>query len=159
MEYLHLETGIEPLKDRFENNADITWDSYARFPTTDPRRILMEKNVPSRLTTRIGWRESSRARMETMQIARDEMEPQIPPWTQLHNLKLDRVELEGRKEEYSVTQLKDLTSKKIDTMEADYRVFTDGSTSGDQKNGGAGLTVSDRRNNIIHEASFPGGKW
>ena len=39
-EFLHLETGVEPLSHRYKQNDDITWDRYSRLPETDQRRVL-----------------------------------------------------------------------------------------------------------------------
>ena len=55
-DFVHLETGIDPLKDRFEKNIDIAYERYARLDTDDQSRRLMEKKVPERIQTRRGMR-------------------------------------------------------------------------------------------------------
>ena len=39
-DFLHLEAGIEPLRDRFEKIDDIIYNKYARHPPSDSRRQL-----------------------------------------------------------------------------------------------------------------------
>lgn len=63
VDFLHLETGIEPLADRLEKNDDITWGRYARLPDTDSRNKLLSMDVPMSLKTRAGWRNKTATRM------------------------------------------------------------------------------------------------
>ena len=63
-DFLHLETGIPPLKDRYQQNDDITWDRYARLPEDDQRRQLQLYKGPTRFKTRIGWRKKVENRMK-----------------------------------------------------------------------------------------------
>ena len=71
-DFLHLETGIEPIKQRWEKNDDITWDRYARLPDEDPRKQLLYKKVPPpRVKTRLGWRHTTGSRMQTWDIVRE----------------------------------------------------------------------------------------
>ena len=57
VDYPHLETGVEPILNRWQKIDDITWDRYARLPDTDPRKELLCKDTGKpRLSTRFGWR-------------------------------------------------------------------------------------------------------
>ena len=54
VDFLHLETNLEPINLRLEKLDDIIWDRYARLPETDSRRQLLDQHVPPRLKTRTG---------------------------------------------------------------------------------------------------------
>ena len=82
----------------------------------------------------------------------------LPPWNS-PNIKVHRVKLERKKDEYSKDQLRDLTEETIAKIDADVKVFTDGSTSGQQTNGGAGFVALDRYNQMIYEESKPAGMF
>ena len=84
--------------------------------------------------------------------------PIPPPWQTLTNLTVDMVTLEKPKAEYSQEELKTRALAKIDTIAADYTVYTDGSTNGQQENGGAGVFAMDANNNTIHEDAKPAGR-
>jgi len=58
-DFIHLETGIEPLCVRMEKNDLIMRDKYRRLPEDDERRRLLEKVAPVSLKTRYGWRHST----------------------------------------------------------------------------------------------------
>ena len=60
--------------------------------------------------------------------------------------------------EYSGKELRELTEKKIQAINADIQIYTDGSTSSEQKNGGAGICIQDREGNVIYEEFKPAGK-
>ena len=156
-DFLHLETGIEPLKYRFHQNDDILWDKYARLPESDQRRQLQETDAPTRLKTRLGWRKTSSERMKNMHIVRDITTPHLPPWKGLENLTVDAVPLEKPKEEYLPEELKRISLEKIESINRELTIYTDGSTSGDQENGGAGVVIYDNSGRTILEASYPAG--
>ena len=80
----------------------------------------------------------------------------ISPWASL-NVLITEVHLEKKKNEYSEEELKRLTTEKIEEIDADVEIYTDGSTSGEQENGGAGIFIQDRRRNIIHESGTAAG--
>ena len=99
-DFLHLETNAKPLKFRYENNDDITWDKYVRLPETDQRRQLQLKDVEPRLKTRLGWRHTTSERMSKFKdLSRDTTSPHLPPWKNAGNLKIERVELDKPKNE------------------------------------------------------------
>ena len=54
--------------------------------------------------------------------------------------------------------MRELTEKKIQAINADIQIYTDGSTSGEQKNGEAGIYIQDREGNVIYEEFKPAGK-
>ena len=56
VDFLRLETNVEPLELRLQKNDEILWDRYERLPITDARNQLIKREVPPRLTTRHGFR-------------------------------------------------------------------------------------------------------
>ena len=157
-DFLHLETGIKPLKQRFEDNDDITWDRFARLPDHDQRRQLQLKDANIRLKTRIGWRKKTADRMRNLAIDRDITTPDLPPWKKPENLLLDRVVLDKPKQEYTSAELLQLASAKIESIERELTIYTDGSTDENQENGGAGVYIEDLHHESIYEASLAAGK-
>jgi len=85
-DFLHLETGVEPLKYHYQQNDDITWDRYARLPDDDQRKQLLLKNASVRLKTRKGWRYLTSERMGNWDVTRDVTTPPLPPWKEAENL-------------------------------------------------------------------------
>ena len=159
VDYLHLEAGVEPILNRWQKIDDITWDRYARLPDTDPRKELLCKDTGKpRLSTRFGWRHETAKRMKDWDIPRDTTTPPLPPWREMKNLTLDRVKLDRKKGDYSPEELKQISQRCIDELETEIIIWTDGSTAGDQRNGGAGFMVESRSGNLIHEESHPAGK-
>ena len=142
-DFLHLETGIKPLKYRYEDNDDITWDRYARLPESDQRRQLQLHEGPIRLKTRLGWRKKTSDRMSKINIHREVSTPHLPPWKKL-NLTTDKVPLDKPKDEYSAEELLRISTEKIESFNRELTIFTDGSTNDKQENGGAGVYVEDR---------------
>ena len=158
-DFLHLETGIEPLRYRYQQNDDIIWDKYARLPLNDQRRMLQLAEAPTRLKTRKGWRNTTSERMRTLEIARDTTTPPLPPWKVAESLVLDMVPLEKPKQEYSDEELLALSMDKITSITSEVTIYTDGSTDSSQKNGGAGIYIKDAQGRSLLEASFAAGKF
>ena len=156
--FLHLETNIKPLRDRLDENDDITWDKYARLPPTDQRRQLLDNQATVRLKTRHGWRKKSTERMERIPLHRETTTIPLPPWKQLNNLILDSVTLQKPKEEYTEEELHQRAVTKIDQYVRDVTIYTDGSTNADQENGGAGVYIEDMQKQTLLEESYPAGK-
>ena len=52
---------------------------------------------------------------------------------------------------------KRLTENKINGMEADVMIWTDGSTSDKQENGGAGIYIEHKLSGAVEKLSFPAG--
>ena len=63
-DFLNLETGIEPLNVRLTKNSMIAWDKYERNKDDDDRKMLLKKDVPPRIKTRAGWRNTTKASMK-----------------------------------------------------------------------------------------------
>ena len=148
---------MEPLEDRMRKNNQIMWERYSRLQPNDPRRLLMEGDKKQRLKSRFGWRYTTKPLMEaTQQIMRDIPRVTLHPWSSTY-VAITAVQLEKKKEEYQKEELKQETSKKIEEINADILVFTDGSTSGEQENWGAGIAIMDRKGSFIHEESHPAG--
>jgi ribonuclease HI len=155
-DFLRLETGTEPLKQRLEKNSRILWEKYARLPIEDKRRQMMETEVKPRLKSRHGWRTTTAAKMKN-NINRETPSQRPSPWRTI-GVDMDEVKLEGRKEELSKETLKQQTMKKLRRIDADIEIYTDGSTAGDQRNGGAGVYIKDRNQNTVLEESMAAGK-
>ena len=65
--------------------------------------------------------------------------------------KMDRVELVKTKDQYTLEELARQTEMKIGEVNADIEIFTDGSTSGNQQQGGAGVFAQDHNGNTLYE--------
>ena len=157
-EFLNLETGVEPLAMRFLKIDEITHDKYSRLPPDDSRNQLINTNVPPRLKTREGFRWKTEGRTNK-NIKRDTTTPPTPPWRHMPNLSVRYVRLEGKKKDIPPEQLKRATIKEIESIKADLTIYTDGSTSGQQENGGAGFSVQTNTGEVIEELSYPAGEW
>ena len=155
-DFLHLETGTEPIKSRFEKMDMLTWDRYARLPEDDSRRKILDKVIPPRLKTRVGWRWKTAKLMDRMSHKRAPRGRQSPPWTR-PNIKLEAVQLEKKKTEYSEEELNRRAVAKIDELKKEVEIYTDGSTSGDQENGGAGVFIRTVDGEILAEYASPAG--
>ena len=81
--------------------------------------------------------------MADLDIKREETTPHLPPWRQFENLIVDRVPLDKAKEEYTKEELFSISIRKIESIPSEIRIFTDGSTIGTQKDGGAGIHIED----------------
>jgi hypothetical protein len=101
VDFLHLETNLEPINLRLEKLDDIIWDRYARLPETDSRRQLLDQHVPPRLKTRTGWRTETAKRMGNLVMCRGIGTPPLEPWLLLSHVSVEHVTLEKKKEEYS----------------------------------------------------------
>ena len=157
IDFLHLETGIEPVAVRLAKNDEITWDRYERLPEDDARNQLIKKEHPTNLKTRFGFRDLTSKRLHHKDIVRETTTPPLEPWQTLPNLQFESVPLERKKEEYTKEELKAMTVAKIESLDKPIHIYTDGSTSGDQKNGGAGIYVETREGEKLHEESWPAG--
>ena len=49
VEFLRLETNLEPLQMRLEKNDVILWDRYRRLQEEDERNEMLRKDVPARI--------------------------------------------------------------------------------------------------------------
>jgi len=98
--------------------------------------------VKIRLKTRTGWREQTKGKV-------DEKLNRLTPRTAMNPMMrikatLTEVVLEKKKEEYTLGELAQITDLKIASIDADVEIYTDGSTSGDQVKGGAGVFAQDK---------------
>ena len=92
-------------------------------------------------------------------ISRDVTTGHLPPWRQLNNLTIDKVHLKKPKEQCTEEELYNTSMQKTGTIQADVRIFTDGSTSGDQMNGGAGVYIEcTSSGRVLYQAKFPAGR-
>ena len=67
--------------------------------------------------------------------------------------------LESKKSAFTQEELKEITLNKIAEIDAEVEIYTDGSTSGDQTNGGAGIHIRSKDGKVIAEISTPAGKY
>ena len=108
-----------------------------------------------RIKTRIGWRKESKEQTELV-INRKTEKASVDPMTPL-NISITEVKLEKKKECYTEQELRQQTECKIAEIDAEIEIFTDGSTAGNQQNGGAGVFAQDKNGNILFEMSKPAG--
>ena len=97
--------------------------------------------------------------MDSITICRDVTTPALALWETLPNLAMDKVPLAKKKSEYETAELRDLTLDKLADLNTPLRIYTDGSTGGDQKRGGACIYIEDEDGNSILEASYPAGEY
>ena len=159
IDFLHLETGVEPLAIRLEKIDQALWERYERLEDDDPRKIMIKKDVPPpRLKTRQGFRYKTGKLMADLNIHREQQAKPVPPWYEIE-LTFERVQLEKRKEDYTDEELKTRALEKIESLACRVTIYTDGSTDGNQENGGAGVYIEDQRTAETYELTFPAGKW
>ena len=158
LDFLRLETNVEPLGVRLQKNDEILWDKYERLPDTDSRKQLIKSHVPPRLETRHGFRNMTKPRMEKWDIQRDITTGTTAPWLTMDNIDVQYVPLDKKKSEYTSDQLREIANTKISEFNVPVQIFVDGSTSGDQRYGGAGIYVTTKEDRL-HEESLPAGKY
>lgn len=161
-EFLRLETDIDPLNLRFAKNDLILWDKYKRLPDTDERHRMASNSTTPRLTTRFGWSHQTQKRARELgldTITRETTTPPIPPWETFDNLSIRYVELEKKKSEYKPQELRRMSLEQIEAIDTDLTVYTDGSTSGNQEKGGAGIYIHDRNGETITTMCEPAGTY
>ena len=156
IDFLRLEAGLEPINSRLEKNSQVMWERYKRLRQEDNRRVMAEKEVKRRLKSRVGWRHGMN------EMVREEYNREMPvarvdPMTPLH-IVVTGVELEKSKDCYTEEQLRQLTEAKIIEVDADVEIFTDGSTSEDQRKEGAGIFAQDKNGNTLLEECKAAGK-
>ena len=83
-------------------------------------------------------------------------ECKLYPWTE-SKAKFTKVQLEKNKTKYTKQELKRLTTEKIEEINADFQIYTDGSTSKNQENGGAGIVILNKEGDIVYQNSKPAG--
>ena len=149
IDFLRLETGIEPLETRIDKTCQILWEKYIRLEKEDPRRKLTEKTVKQRLKSRFGWRLETAPKMNGT-LNRNTPKMTTNPMMNM-KAKIESVELKKSKEKYTLEELARETELKISEINADIELFTDGSTSGNQQNGGAGVFAQDNNGNTLLE--------
>ena len=148
-DFLRLEAGVEPLKVRIEKNCKILWERYIRLDDNDPRKKLTCKETKQRLKSRIGWRGKTAPEMDN-HLNRNTPKVTITPMMKL-KAQVTGVEFKKNKENYTLEELAKETDLKIAEIDADVEMFTDGSTSGNQQNGGAGVFAQDRNGDTLYE--------
>ena len=97
--------------------------------------------------------------MRNLRIVRETTTHHLPPWKNLDMLTTDVVPLERPKDEYTPEELKDISPEKIRSFESEFIIYTDGSTSGSQLDGGAGILVLDNNGHTTLETSYPAGSF
>ena len=152
VDYLHLETGIEPLSVRMEKNDLILRDKYRRLPDSDERKKLLKKDAPVRLKTRFGFRHTTNNKTDLLDSATFEPSGvRIKPWETFANISIRKTHLTKKKAEYQSQELQEIAYQQIKEVAADFYIYTDGSTSGNQENGGAGVYIEDKDGHQVEE--------
>ena len=137
----------------------ITWERYNRLPEEDTRKVLQNSAVRRHgLKSRHGWRYNTGPSMEQFECNRNIPPVNIAPWMEM-NAKIESVDMEKKKEEYSPEELKEMTQQKIAEIDADIEIYTDGSTSGQQRNGGAGIFIRSKDGTTLERMSIAAGRY
>ena len=89
---------------RFAKNNILLRERYRRFPPSDPRKKLLEKDATVRLKSRRGWRHAVQNE-QPLEYEVEELKPPLPPWRGT-KFKFDEVKLERSKEQYTVEELR-----------------------------------------------------
>ena len=155
-DFLHLETGVEPVQLRLQKRSILLRERYRRFKPYDSRRQLLEKKRPVRLTTRLGWRHMVQS-LQPMNYKVEELRPPLAPWRET-KLRFEEVKLSKKKEDYTTQELKQLADESVGKVETEVVIFTDGSTDGHQNRGGAGVYIRDRRTDREERLSYAAGE-
>ena len=155
VDFLHLETNIEPLKLRFKKNCVLLRERYRRLKSSDPRRRMLEKQTTLRLKTRMGWRHSVQSE-QALEYKTEELKPPLAPWKET-GLHFKEIQLEKKKSEYSTEELRRLTEESVKDINTDVIIYTDGSTDGNQNRGGAGVYIQNRTTQEEVKLSFAAG--
>ena len=154
-DFRRVEAEIEPLSHRIQKNCIVLWEKYIRLSETDQRNVLTKLPDTIRLKTRKGWRNF------TSSLIRKDINRDTPITTTNPMMKIraemTEVVLEKKKEEYRKSELTMMTEVKIAEINADVELYTDGSTSGVQVNGGAGIFVQDSSGNVLLEKAMAAG--
>ena len=95
VDFLHLETGIEPIRDRFAKNNKLMRERHLRMPQDDPRIQLMEKKATVKLKTRQGLRHATESYPEEANFDRATTKSMYPPWRVTRPV-FDKVPLEKK---------------------------------------------------------------
>ena len=119
---------------------------------------MIQNDVPPRLSTRHGFRNMTKPRMEKWDIQRDITTGPTAPWMTIDNIDVQYVPLEKKKTEYTTEQLREIANAKISEFNVPVKIFVDGSTSGNQLNGGAGIYVTTEEEKL-HEECLSAGKF
>ena len=158
VDFVHTETGIEPLEDRFRKNNMVKYEEYLRLEGSDPRRVMLEKSASIRLKTRCGWRAKSEALMRTFKdLCRASRPEPLPPWRGTE-ISFKAVQLEGKKKDHTEEQLLEQSMKAINDLQVKHLIYTDGSTNADQEKGGAGVFVTNEEGEEVFAAQYPAGQ-
>ena len=107
------------------------------------------------MTTRKGgrWATDDVAKQD---VCRDIKKAAVQPMKPL-NIEITEVALEKKKDEYSKDELRRRTEIRIAEIDADVEIYTDGSTDGKQRNGGAGVFIQDKLGTVLLEKAKPAG--
>jgi len=157
---MNLEAGIEPINTRLHKIDRIQWDRYQRLNSTDKRKKLVTDKMNVRLKTRKGWNCQMRKQNEEYdRYKKDGYKHIVKPWVNYtRNIQFEKVKLIKSKKEHTKEELKHITEELLKEVRVDYKIFTDGSTSEVQKNGGAGICILDKEERIKHEENWAAGK-
>ena len=158
VEFVHVETGIEPLEDRLRKNNMIKYEEYLRLEGDDSRKRMLEKTAPTRLKTRCGWRAKTEALMKMFKdLCRAPRPAPTPPWRKTE-ISFQSVQLDGKKKDHTEEQLLEQSMKAINELQAKHLIYTDGSTNADQEKGGAEVFVTNMEGEELFAGKYPAVK-
>ena len=127
-DFLHLETGLDPISTRLEKNSQLLWERYSRLEEEDPRKIMITKDVPPpRLKSRQGFRHKTAELMKDLHMIRETEAKPVPPWFETHII-FEKVPLEKKKDDYSNEELRARALKNIESFACEITIYTGGST-------------------------------
>jgi ribonuclease HI len=75
------------------------------------------------------------------------------------NLSIQATPLDKKKDDYNPEELRRIAIEKIDSIEADIAIYTDGSTDGNQESGGAGIYIETATGEELLRQSAPAGMY
>ena len=151
-EALRLECGLPSLGTQINRLVMKAAEKAARLPEEHPRKIAYEKKQPPRLK-KSSWRAKTNE-LRFFIPNMDDRAPmeyfEYPPWTDAPCLEI-YTSLEGVKSRMDDLQIrKEASIRRIEAVNADLTIYTDGSASGGTRMGGAGVVITDGRADDPH---------
>ena len=162
IDILRLENNLPPITTRLERASAICWDRLRRREEGDPLSVMARAENLLRLKTRQGWRKQALDIIpEEIQSMKYSTTPTVPTeqWrTTTSQMKVWNMLIEPVLKTDPPDKRRIAAEKTIEER-GDWQLYayTDGSVAEGGRNGGAGVYVIDRHNNIMLEISTPAG--
>ena len=97
--------------------------------------------------------------MEDIDVRRETTTPPVAHCGMLGILTIQSIHLEKKKEEYSKEELRTIALEQIESIHAEYKIYTDGSTDANKENGGAGIYIEGALGTVVREEIVEAGKF